>query len=164
MGNFIATCSAMFRNGVLNDVPPWYDALFPITDWPLHILHAERGSIGYIREVMGVYRFHSGGYYSPFSEREKLEKTLSFYEGMNANLGYRYDKLVKTAVSKYFFEWAAEFASRGNAVDAKVCFQRYLAARPINAHVRPLQFAKLCARLYAPWLLRLVGRRANPVH
>jgi len=29
MGNFIATCSTMFRNGLFGDVPDWYEALFP---------------------------------------------------------------------------------------------------------------------------------------
>src|SRR5690348_603329 len=94
MGNFIATCSTMFRNGLIGDIPAWYDDFFPITDWPLHILNAEHGKIGYIDEVMGVYRYHPGGLYSPFSEARKQEETLKFYRRMNKNLNYRYNKIV----------------------------------------------------------------------
>jgi glycosyltransferase involved in cell wall biosynthesis len=100
-GNFIATCSTMFRRGLFPEIPSWYDTLFPITDWPLHILNAEHGQIGYINEVMGVYRYHSGGLYSPFSETHKLAETLRFYRVMNQNLNYKYDTLINTAISKF---------------------------------------------------------------
>jgi len=33
-------------------------------DWYLHLLHAEKGDIGYVNEVMGVYRKHDGGIWS----------------------------------------------------------------------------------------------------
>jgi glycosyltransferase involved in cell wall biosynthesis len=32
MGNFIATCSTMFRRGVIGEIPGWYNDFFPITD------------------------------------------------------------------------------------------------------------------------------------
>jgi hypothetical protein len=82
LGNFIATCSTMFRRGLIKEMPDWYDGFFPITDWPLHLLNAEHGRIGYINEVMGVYRHHRGGYYSPLSQRQKLMKRL-VYRRMN---------------------------------------------------------------------------------
>ena len=69
-GNFIATCSIMYRRSALGEIPAWYDALFPITDWPLHILSAQRGDIGYLDEVLGVYRHHPGGLYSQLDEWE----------------------------------------------------------------------------------------------
>src|ERR1700740_3179804 len=106
MGNYIATSSTMFRRGLVNDFPHWYYSFFPITDWPLHILNAEHGKIGYINEVMGVYRYHSGGLYSRLSQAQKLEKTLEFYKRMNVNLDFKYDQIIRTAISKYFFEWA----------------------------------------------------------
>ena len=81
MGNFIPMCSAMYRNGVIGRVPDWYAEfdMSPtlITDWQLHLLHAEHGLIGYLDEVMGVYRQHGGGLYSRFSEQEKQAMTLA---------------------------------------------------------------------------------------
>ena len=150
LGNFIATCTTMFRRAALGEIPAWYDALFPITDWPLHILNAQKGDIGYLDEVMGVYRYHAGGLYSPYSEWEKIEKTRAFYRTMNANLDYRYDALVRTALSKYFFEWAEEYAQRRDRAHAWRCFKEYLGGRPFNQYVSVTRFVKLAARLLLP--------------
>lgn len=135
MGNFIATCSTMFRRDALPEVPAWYDDMFPITDWPLHILHAERGHIGYIDEVMGVYRYHPGGYYSPLSESKKQQETLKFYRTMDRNLNYRYSKLVNIAISRYFFEWAEEYKSRGDRERMKECLKTSLAGKVLNPFI-----------------------------
>ena len=58
--DFIATCSVMYRRGVVPQLPEWFH-LAPTGDWPLLLLHAEKGKIGYIDEVMGVRRVHSTG-------------------------------------------------------------------------------------------------------
>jgi glycosyltransferase involved in cell wall biosynthesis len=160
-GNFIATCSTMFRRGLLGPLPPWYDAFFPITDWPLHILNAERGAIGYLNEVMGVYRHHSGGLYSPFSEERKLQETLRFLETMNRNLEYRHDRLARTAISKYFVEWAEEYLARGDVARARACFRTALTRRPWNRHVSLGRLWRLAARLYRPGAMGGGGARAE---
>jgi len=69
----------MSRNGVLAEIPAWYDDCFPVTDWPLYVLYAERGDIGYIPEVMGTYRLHAGGLYPPLPEAAKLRSVDWFY-------------------------------------------------------------------------------------
>ena len=120
-GNFIATASVMFRNHLIGHIPEWYIPMFPITDWPLHILNAEHGTIGYINEVMSVYRQHAGGLYSPKSEADKQAATKLFYRVMNANLEYRYDAIIRNACSKYFLEWAEEYISRGDMRRARAC-------------------------------------------
>lgn len=135
MGNFIATCSTMFRRDAIPEIPAWYDDMFPITDWPLHILHAERGHIGYIDEVMGVYRYHPGGYYSPLSESKKQQETLKFYRTMDRNLNYRYSKLVKVAIARYFFEWAEEYESRGDLERMKECLKNSLSGNLLNPFI-----------------------------
>ena len=135
MGNFIATCSTMFRRDAIGEIPDWYDDMFPITDWPLHILNAERGKIGYIDEVMGMYRYHPGGYYSPFSETKKQEETLKFYRTMDRNLNYRYHKLVNIAISRYFFEWAEEYKNRGDLEKMKACLKTCLSGSPLNPFI-----------------------------
>jgi len=149
-GNFIATCSSMFRRGVCGPLPPWYDALFPITDWPLHILHAEHGAIGYLDEVMGVYRYHAGGLYSPFTEEEKLAQTRQFYETMNRNLGHRHDALVRAAMSNYFVEWAEEYCARGLLAQARACFRTALGGKPLSRQVSLGRLWKLGWTLYGP--------------
>lgn len=153
MGNFIATCSTMFRNHLTGQIPDWYITMFPITDWPLHILNAERGHIGYVNEVMGVYRHHGAGFYSPLSEAEKLQETLKFYKVMNRNMDFKYDRLINTAISKYFFEWAEEYANRGDMVSGRASFKNCLRGRPLNPHISLKQILLLALRLYKPPLL-----------
>lgn len=150
MGNFIATCSAMFRRGVFGEMPEWYIDLFPITDWPLHLLSAEGGQIGYINEVMGIYRYHSRGFYSPLSERGKQETTLMLYRTLNRNFGYKYDRLAKTGITKYFIEWAEEYLQRGERERARACFKTALTGRPINQYVSLKRLLVLWLRLYRP--------------
>jgi glycosyltransferase involved in cell wall biosynthesis len=156
-GNFIATCSTMFRAGVLPKIPKWYDGFFPITDWPLHILHAEHGKIGYINEVLGVYRLHRGGLFSPLTERQKLAETLKFYQRMNKCLEYRYDQLVQAVIAKYFIEWVEEYLKRGDIVAAREAFRYYLAGTPINHYVKPKRALRNALRVYAPQ--RILPRR-----
>jgi glycosyltransferase involved in cell wall biosynthesis len=147
MGNFIGTCSTMFRRGLIGEIPGWYSDFFPITDWPLHILNAEHGKIGYIDEVMGVYRYHPGGLYSPFSETKKQQETLKFYRSMNKNLNYRYNKIVKVAISKYFFEWAEEYRHRGDFDKMKDCLKICLSGDPFNSIIPKRKLVKM-------WLTR----------
>lgn len=150
LGNYIATCSTMFRRWLDGKIPAWYIPMFPITDWPLHILNAERGRIGYINEVMGVYRYHRRGYYSPLSEARKLEQTLSFLQTMNRNFGYKYNKLVKIAISKYFIEWAEEYLARGELEKARAAFRTCLTGRAINPYISPRRLLALMLKLYRP--------------
>ena len=153
LGNFIATCSTMFRRGLVKQIPAWYESFFPITDWPLHLLNAEHGHIGYINEVMGVYRHHSGGYYSPLTQRQKQMETLKFYRRMNECMQYKYDGLVKTAISKYFIEWVEEYLSRGDLEAARACYRSYLAGNPVNKYVSSGRMLSNAMRLYVPQML-----------
>jgi glycosyltransferase involved in cell wall biosynthesis len=148
-GNPIATGSTVFRSG-LYELPPWYDEM-PLTDWPLHVLNAEHGTIGYIDRVMSVYRIHRGGDYSRLDETSKLEKQHQFYVQMNKNMHYRCDSLAKNGLFYYFLEWAEEFKNRGDRENARLCVRRCLSGRPLR------RTAYL--RLY-PILKWLLGRAA----
>src|SRR5262245_1521369 len=110
-GNPIATGSTLFRNR-LYELPVWYDEML-LTDWPLHILNAEHGKIGYNDRVMSVYRIHRGGEYSKLDEIEKFNKRLQHYQLMNRNMGYRCDVVARDGLFHYFLEWAEEYRNRG---------------------------------------------------
>lgn len=63
-GNFIQTNSVVYRWRFRDGLPEWFRADVCPGDWYWHLLHAELGKIGFIREVMSVYRRHSGAAYS----------------------------------------------------------------------------------------------------
>lgn len=59
--NFIATNSVLYRwRFRRDDVSLIADGVLP-GDWFLHLLHAQVGKIGFLPEVMAVYRRHQGG-------------------------------------------------------------------------------------------------------
>ena len=146
-GNFIATASTVIRRTALPEIPGWYDSFFPITDWPLYILAAEHGKIGYIDETMSIYRYHSGGLYSSRSEWQKLQTTGSFYRRMDAHTGRRYHRTVRAAYSTYFFEWAEEYLKRRDSWRAGRCLFRSLAGGGVGESVSWRAFARLTVRL-----------------
>ena len=96
---FIAGPTPMFRKDVLGTFPEWYYTM-PVGDWPLYVLYAQHGQIGYIDELLAVYRIHGEGLWSKQNQIQKLESLISLYESMNANLGFRYNVTAQLMVSK----------------------------------------------------------------
>jgi glycosyltransferase involved in cell wall biosynthesis len=92
--NFIANCSVMYRAGLVNTLPEWWYTV-EMTDWTTHILHAQHGDIGYINEVLGIYRVHPNGVWSMRSDIIKLQEDIKVYDLMNAHLDYVFDKKIK---------------------------------------------------------------------
>lgn len=91
--SFMATCSTMFRNNLFTSFPAWLRTLTYIGDLPLNILNAKYGSIGYIDEVMSVYRWSSSDL--AFSAQPSLIVNI---EGIKMFLG-----ILKEVDSKYLF-------------------------------------------------------------
>jgi hypothetical protein len=54
---------------------------------------------------------------------------------MNKNLSYRYDRIINTAISRYFFEWAEEYEKRGDPEKVKECLKSCLSGRPFNRFI-----------------------------
>ena len=105
--NFIQTNSVMYRwmlsGKNISEVFP--NDILPI-DWYLHLLHAEKGSIGFIDEVMSVYRRHSGGIWWEASnniiEHHKKYgfKELKFCLCLDKHFNYQYTESFTKLASK----------------------------------------------------------------
>ncbi|MBC7797301.1 MAG: glycosyltransferase [Pyrinomonadaceae bacterium] len=76
--NFIHTASCVFRNHN-SDFPAWFVKMH-VGDWTLHLINAEHGKIGYINEVMAVYRIHQGGVWASKKHQETLLKWIPIVE------------------------------------------------------------------------------------
>jgi glycosyltransferase involved in cell wall biosynthesis len=113
-GNFIATSSVVYRRTAVAEVPAWYDGFFPVTDWPLHVLYAREGRIGYLDRTLSVYRLHRGGLFSTLGEREKLESNADFYRRLRACSSGAFAAEVARGQRDYFLGWAEEFRQRGD--------------------------------------------------
>jgi glycosyltransferase involved in cell wall biosynthesis len=92
-GNFMQTCSVMFRRGLFGAFPAWFSDL-AVADWPLHVLNAEHGDIGYIDANMAVYRVHGAGAWtallSRYHRRDAIERLAEVYRIIDRHLGGRF--------------------------------------------------------------------------
>jgi len=77
--NFLPTSSVLFRNKLFDEFPPWYWTV-PMGDWPLHLLNAQFGDIGYFHETMSCFRIHDKGIWHSRSLAEQLTDILETYE------------------------------------------------------------------------------------
>jgi glycosyltransferase involved in cell wall biosynthesis len=76
--NMIQTATTMFRNHLIPEFPAWIKEL-EMVDWPLHILNARRGQIGFINRTMAVYRHHAGGVWSMMTMKKKFIAMRKLY-------------------------------------------------------------------------------------
>ncbi|MDP3168457.1 MAG: glycosyltransferase [Hydrogenophaga sp.] len=78
-GNYMHTCSVVFRSKLFDDFPPqFYQST--VGDYFLHMLNAQYGKIKCIPLAMGVYRVHAGGVWSMQPNMDL--KILSYLEAM----------------------------------------------------------------------------------
>jgi glycosyltransferase involved in cell wall biosynthesis len=92
--NFIPTCSVVFRNKLIKNLPTWYYHL-KMGDWTLHILNAQYGKIKYINEVMAVHRIHAGGVWSGKKHSENLKDIINTYDILDNHLDNQYHKTIQ---------------------------------------------------------------------
>jgi glycosyltransferase involved in cell wall biosynthesis len=89
-GNFIATCTVLYRSGVLPRFPAWF-AECAFRDWPLHLVHACAGEMHYLDRVIGVHRQHSSSrWWNPTtSQRDRVIASEHVQRVAIAHLGTR---------------------------------------------------------------------------
>jgi glycosyltransferase involved in cell wall biosynthesis len=102
--SFMATCSVMFRNNLFEYFPEIYFTSRSVCDWSLNVLNAEHGDIGYIDEVMSVYRSASGehSWSSKKIGRQYIE-AIQLNEAFNEYFNYKYQHLFKKKISSYYY-------------------------------------------------------------
>ena len=133
-GNFIPTCSTMFRNRLFSEFPGWYYEV-SMGDWPLHIINAHYGDVGYIDEVMGVYRVHSRSRWSAKSRVDVLNDTINAAERIKLDLSSKYRKITDGSIIRWYLEIIELLShgkdSQGASVYAKKCLRRLIAHKPV---------------------------------
>lgn len=161
-GNFIPSCTTVFKKGLFGKFPDWYFQLGQ-GDWSLHLLNAQHGNIGYIDEVMASYRSHSGGGWTGMASLEREESIIATYEAFNSHLKFCYDSLICSRMAEHYFDLLDRYEAEGD--DAN--FHRTaLRARSVLFRARGgrlLIMALLGMRCYSPWLYRVLRRVKSAV-
>lgn len=87
--NPVPGSSPMLRKTAVTTFPEWFvDA--PFGDWPLYILAAQCGRIGYIDETLSVYRKHSASLWAGSSRQKQYDALMSWYDYLIRNLPSQY--------------------------------------------------------------------------
>ena len=115
---FIPTCSTVFRSGLAAPWPDWFFD-FPMGDWPLHVMNAQRGPIGYLDLMMGAYRIHSGGVWSGSPRPQVLLKSIAAAATMDQFLGHQYTPELSRLASGFRLELARTESLAGNHLQAR---------------------------------------------
>ncbi len=157
-GNFIPTGSALFRTGLVQKFPEWFYGL-RLGDWPLFFFLAQHGKIGFINELMGVYRIHAAAAWSAKSKilrTDAVGKTYEhFEEYVSGHSDLARNKNIMNILAGRYFDLAYFYEANGYLVQAKhyalKCLRLYFFLH--GTLRRPL--AKILMKLYLPELYRL---------
>lgn len=100
---FMATAAVMMRRKFAHPLPEWF-LHSKSGDIPLYVILAEQGPIGYLPEVMSVYRKNEGGismtdhvYSDAF-----IKNRIFMYASINVHTKYKYNYLIKPILQAYY--------------------------------------------------------------
>jgi glycosyltransferase involved in cell wall biosynthesis len=151
--NYITTCSVMLRRSAAGNFPDWYYSLL-IDDWPHFALAACHGDIGYIDDVMAVYRVHPGGVWSRLGRTEQQLMRLQAFNAVNAHFHYRYDNIIRRATAECCYVAATGYDRAGDPAAAGPYAVQSLLRRPHGSLKTRADLARILLKCYAPGIHR----------
>ncbi len=90
-GNFIgglSTCT--YRRAVIDSLDPELWKL-QVREWPFNIVVATHGPIGYVPEILSIYRRHAGGIWSQLTTDQQRPIMLEIARSYNRFLNFKFD-------------------------------------------------------------------------
>jgi glycosyltransferase involved in cell wall biosynthesis len=148
-GNFMSTCSVMFRRGLFDAFPAWFTEL-AVADWPLHVLNAEHGDIGYIDADMAVYRVHGGGawsgYLSRYHRRDAVEGLAEVHRILDRHLQGRFASEFESRVRALYLDGARSCYADGRTSDALYYARAYLTCLSWRERAWPRELLRAIVR------------------
>ena len=152
--NFMATCSVMFRAGLTPALPDWSWGM-RFGDWPLHLLNAEHGTIGYLPDVMATYRRHAGGVFGGAKPVRQLEEIVGFYEDIAPWVSRHFQRHLRTAQARVADAILQHYLAVPNVHEARRAFAVLRKAKSERRYRTRREMFDLFLLLYLPRLKRL---------
>jgi hypothetical protein len=163
--NFIPTSSVMFRNGLVTSVPAWYDTL-PTGDRAMWMLYAQHGQLGYVREVLGVYRVHAGGLWSSQSLVDQVLIAVSVSSVLGAHLGYSPQAILDHCLPAWSKRLSSQLVRQGGLGEfaaLKQSVDEFMAGWPSTLPLSARQKAQVLGRVYLDLALALAKSARSQV-
>jgi glycosyltransferase involved in cell wall biosynthesis len=131
-GNYIPTCSVVFRNQKESKIPKWFIESIA-GDWLLHLINSQYGNILYINEVMGVHRVHQGCTWASNEQLYNILDSLDIYSLIGKHFEpckneYRWDFLLGKA--DLIYQLACEYKKRKKNAQAYYFLVKSLIIKP----------------------------------
>jgi glycosyltransferase involved in cell wall biosynthesis len=162
-GNFMFTGSTMFRGGLFGDFPDWFYTS-KMGDWPLHIMNAQYGKIGYLNVVMAVYRVHEASWWSLGTPAPQLTEAIAMLDNINAYLGFKYDREIKTTQYECYVELAEMAYQQGDLVTSRTFLEKSLKLGLSNYRLPTAQQLGRLFKLQNPTFSNLIRSLGNLVY
>ncbi|WP_187775482.1 glycosyltransferase [Flavobacterium johnsoniae] len=99
-GNYLHTCSVVFRNKLFEKFPSYFHKS-PIGDYFLHMLNARYGKIKFIDEYMGVYRLHETSVWSSKTQVKREQIWLKFLKNIRKNFDKEVQNILDDQIKQY---------------------------------------------------------------
>jgi glycosyltransferase involved in cell wall biosynthesis len=115
----VVTGSVMFRR-VIDCIPKWSDELI-MGDIPLLVTLAGHGDIRLLREIMSVYRIHSGGTWSGMDELAQMRASQQMLLLFERHLDPKYLPVIRKALFKHSYDIGTASFSAGKSDDCRQC-------------------------------------------
>ena len=94
------TASVMARSDILATLPEWRLNIW-CGDLLFHLWCAHHGNLGYLNEIMSVYRVHANGMSASFSRQKKAyEGVIFLYEKLDIETHYQHSVLLKVMMGQ----------------------------------------------------------------
>ena len=162
-GNFIQTPSVMFRSQLFEEFPNWYFTV-PLGDWPLHVLNARHGNIGYIDEVMGVYRVHSGGRWSSKSKVDVLNDMIDTAEKIKESMTSELRRIIECNIIRWYLRIIEILSFEKDFKKGSSYARKCLFRLKFHKDIPKKYLMKLILRGDFPWIYNLLAFLRNSVH
>ena len=161
-GNFIQTCSVVYRGRIIDRLPEWHSSL-PMGDWPLHLLHAEHGAVGYLNELMGVYRQHGTSMWASSGLPERIRRSIKAAGMIDAALDLRYHDILKATMTRWSNDLVNAYLREGLPDQAILAIEEALVSAPDQALLA--NYVPRFLNLFTEWIVRLVeqGKTAEAI-
>jgi glycosyltransferase involved in cell wall biosynthesis len=146
--NFIPTLSVMYRRKNIPSIPEHLTG-FWMFDWPLHILVAKTGKIGYLDDTMGKYRRHDTSVCSKTGDIQCYLGIADMLRAVNAYLDNRYDSVIKSTIARQYYDLSIIYWEQNDLPNAKKFFRESLRTKRFNRQISMMELGRLCVRLLA---------------
>ncbi|KQO20442.1 hypothetical protein ASF10_17345 [Flavobacterium sp. Leaf82] len=99
-GNYIHTCSVVFRNNLFDNLPAYFYKS-PVGDYFLHLLNARYGKIKFHDESMGVYRLHENSVWSSKTQAKREQIWIGFLKKIRKNFDKEVQEILNDQLKQY---------------------------------------------------------------